>query len=110
MHAVKIQFCRRELTDTHTNPYLMSLFTHAVSLGSSAAVSDPVPAPLMHDASGSRRDSGVGGSSCALQAPWIQLSCGCLPFHSAEAEPSTVPWRAGVRKACAFLDFLLGRI
>lgn len=43
MHAVKIQFCRRELTDTHTNPYFMSLFTHAVSLGSSAAVSDSVP-------------------------------------------------------------------
>lgn len=68
---------------------MVLLFTQAVFLDISEAVSDLVSALLMCNASGSECDgSDVCWDSCALQAPWIRLSCGCLPSLSAKAVPN----------------------
>lgn len=67
---------------------MVLLFTQAVLLDFSEAVSDLVSTLLMCDASGSECDSDACGDSCALQAPWIKLSRDLLPCHSAEAVPN----------------------
>lgn len=66
----------------------------------SEAVSDLVSAFLMCNASGSECDSDACWDPGALQAPWIRLSCDCLPSHSAQAVPNTACncWDASSRR------------
>lgn len=67
---------------------MVPLFTQAVFLDISKAVSDLVSTLMMCDASGSEHDSDAYWDSRALQAPWVWLSCDRLPFHSAKAVPN----------------------
>lgn len=89
MCAVQIWFWRRRLTWHWRKPrFRVLLFTQAVFLDFSEAVSNLVFTLLTCDASGSQCDSDACCDSCALQAPWIRFSCDHLPSHSAEAVPN----------------------
>ena len=75
------------------DPFLMPPIP-TVLLDSLKAVTDHAPSMVMCDASGSQRDSEV---SCELWCPSrsIDLAQLWLTFHSAEADPNTIPREEG---------------